>query len=58
MARESSNRLGDSSDDPSLRPFDRERDMATSSNISNSQRREMLDRAADFGSRFTGGKLL
>lgn len=50
--------LGDDGDDPSTRPFDREKDMATSSNISNSQRREMLGRAADFGSRFTGGRLL
>ena len=58
MTQQSILSSGDNGDDPSTRPFDREKDMATSSNISNSQRREMLDRAADFGSRFTGGRLL
>lgn len=45
-------------DDPSMRTFDREKDMALSSRLSSSQRREMLDRAANFGSRFTKGKFL
>lgn len=48
---------GDEDDDPSMRPFDREKDIGTSK-ISNSQRREMMNRASDFGSRFTGGRML
>ncbi|KAB8073242.1 hypothetical protein BDV29DRAFT_175926 [Aspergillus leporis] len=45
-------------DDPSSRPFDREKDMTISSKITNAQRREMIDRAADFGSRFSKGNYL
>ncbi|KAF7593893.1 hypothetical protein BBP40_010704 [Aspergillus hancockii] len=45
-------------DDPSNRPFDREKDMTISSKITNSQRREMIDRAAEFGSRFSKGNYL
>ncbi|OJJ30058.1 hypothetical protein ASPWEDRAFT_46795 [Aspergillus wentii DTO 134E9] len=45
-------------DDPSTRPFDREKDMSTSSRINNHQRRQILDKAADFSSRFAGGKFL
>ncbi|KAE8383934.1 hypothetical protein BDV23DRAFT_61401 [Aspergillus alliaceus] len=44
-------------DDPSSRPFDREKDVA-SSQISSSQRREMINRASDFGSRFSKGSFL
>lgn len=50
-------KTGSDDDDPSMRPFDRERDIG-SSKISNSQRREMMNRASDFGSRFTGGRML
>ncbi|EIT83237.1 hypothetical protein COH20_012825 [Aspergillus flavus] len=45
-------------DDASSRPFDKEKDMAISSKITNSQRREMINRAADFGSRFSKGNYL
>ncbi|PKY05960.1 hypothetical protein P168DRAFT_317464 [Aspergillus campestris IBT 28561] len=45
-------------DDPSSRAFDREKDMALSSKITASQRREMINKAGDFGSRFTKGKFL
>ncbi|RMJ27628.1 hypothetical protein PHISP_01480 [Aspergillus sp. HF37] len=49
---------GKEDDDPSKRAFDREKDMSLSSKISNAQRREMVNRASDFGSRFSGGKFL
>ncbi|PLN83296.1 hypothetical protein BDW42DRAFT_192394 [Aspergillus taichungensis] len=45
-------------DDPSSRAFDREKDMALSSRITASQRREMINKAGDFGSRFTKGRFL
>lgn len=38
-------------DDPSARAFDREKDMAISSKISNAQRREMVKKAGDYTSR-------
>ncbi|RAK88956.1 hypothetical protein BO79DRAFT_228414 [Aspergillus costaricaensis CBS 115574] len=40
-------------DDPSARAFDKEKDMSLSSKITHAQRREMMNKAADFGSRFT-----
>ncbi|KAJ5129193.1 uncharacterized protein N7515_005232 [Penicillium bovifimosum] len=45
-------------DDPSGRAFDREKDMAVSSKISNAQRREMVKKAADYSTRFTQGNFL
>jgi hypothetical protein len=45
-------------DDPSARPFDREKDIAGPTNISNASRKEMLNRASDYSSRFSGGKYL
>ncbi|KAJ5162468.1 hypothetical protein N7492_007860 [Penicillium capsulatum] len=45
-------------DDPSIRAFDREKDMAISSRISSAQRREMVNKAGDYGSRFTKGNFL
>ncbi|KAJ5549732.1 hypothetical protein N7535_002331 [Penicillium sp. DV-2018c] len=45
-------------DDPSGRAFDREKDMAISSKISNAQRREMVKKAADYSTRFTQGNFL
>ncbi|KAE8147580.1 hypothetical protein BDV25DRAFT_160146 [Aspergillus avenaceus] len=45
-------------DDPSSRAFDREKDMALSSRISNLQRRQMLDKASDYSSRFEKGRFL
>ncbi|KAJ5742162.1 hypothetical protein N7533_011571 [Penicillium manginii] len=45
-------------DDPSTRAFDREKDMAVSSKISNSQRREMVSKASDYSSRFSKGSFL
>ncbi|EON62110.1 hypothetical protein W97_01329 [Coniosporium apollinis CBS 100218] len=48
----------DKEDDPSKRAFDREKDIAGGMKIGHAQRKEMLNRAADFGSRFAGGKYL
>ncbi|KAJ5112090.1 hypothetical protein N7532_000135 [Penicillium argentinense] len=45
-------------DDPSMRAFDREKDMAVSSKISNAQRREMVNKASDYNSRFSKGSFL
>ncbi|KAJ5761876.1 uncharacterized protein N7511_005258 [Penicillium nucicola] len=45
-------------DDPSARAFDREKDMAISSKISSAQRREMVQKAGDYTSRFSKGNFL
>ncbi|KAL4802728.1 hypothetical protein BDV18DRAFT_146426 [Aspergillus unguis] len=45
-------------DDPSKRAFDKEKDMALSSKLTHAQRRQMMSKAADFGSRFSKGKFL
>lgn len=45
-------------DDPSARAFDREKDMAVSSRISHAQRREMMNKASGYSSRFTKGNFL
>ncbi|KAI5815497.1 hypothetical protein BZA77DRAFT_265655 [Pyronema omphalodes] len=44
-------------DDPSKRAFDREKDIG-GRKINHSQKKEMLNRAADFGSRFSSGNFL
>ncbi|KAJ6150767.1 hypothetical protein N7470_007361 [Penicillium chermesinum] len=48
----------DEDDDPSARGFDREKDMAISSKITGAQRRDMVNRASDYGSRFSKGNFL
>lgn len=45
-------------DDPSKRAFDREKDMALSGKMTASQRKELLNRASDFGGRFSKGNYL
>lgn len=45
-------------DDPSARAFDREKDMAVASKITSAQRREMVNKASDYGSRFSKGSYL
>lgn len=45
-------------DDPSKRGFDWEKDMNSSAAVSGKAKREMMDRAANFGSRFSGGGYL
>jgi hypothetical protein len=48
----------DEDDDPSKRAFDKEKDMKVGGRITNSQRKEMMNRAANFGGRFQSGKYL
>ncbi|KAI9720050.1 MAG: hypothetical protein M1812_003177 [Candelaria pacifica] len=45
-------------DDPSKRAFDKEKDMGLGRKIGHAQRKELLSRASDFGSRFAGGSYL
>ena len=45
-------------DDPSARAFDKEKDIGAGMKIGHAQKKEMLDRAKDFGSRFAGGNYL
>ena len=45
-------------DDPSKRAFDKDKDIGLGMKIGHSQKKEMLSRAADFGSRFAGGNYL
>lgn len=45
-------------DDPSKRGFDREKDMAVGGRLGHGEKREMLAKAKDFGSRFQKGKYL
>lgn len=51
-------RKEDGEDDPSKRAFDWEKDMKVGGQISNSQRRQLLARAANFGGRFQKGSFL
>lgn len=45
-------------DDPSKRAFDKEKDMKLGGRITASQRKEFLNKSADFGGRFAKGKYL
>ncbi|KAL2365752.1 hypothetical protein RJZ56_001353 [Blastomyces dermatitidis] len=45
-------------DDPSARPFDKEKDIRGPTKINHAQRRELLNRSSDFNTRFSGGKFL
>ena len=45
-------------DDPSKRAFDREKDIGSGMKISETQRREMLNKAKSFSSKFSGGSYL
>ncbi len=45
-------------DDPSARAFDKEKDVGLGIKVGHAQKKEMLNRAKDFGSRFSGGNYL
>ncbi|KAF5868540.1 uncharacterized protein Bfra_012186 [Botrytis fragariae] len=45
-------------DDPSKRGFDREKDMALGGRLGHAKKKELLNKAADFGSRFQKGSYL
>ncbi|KAI2622552.1 hypothetical protein GGR54DRAFT_69190 [Hypoxylon sp. NC1633] len=51
-------RADEEEDDPSKRAFDREKDMKLGGRVGTAQRRELVNRAADFGGRFAKGKYL
>lgn len=56
--REKSGQKVEEEDDPSKRGFDREKDMALGGKIGTAQRRELMNKAADFGGRFSKGSFL
>ncbi|KAH7256637.1 hypothetical protein BKA59DRAFT_80111 [Fusarium tricinctum] len=56
--REKEGKKVEEEDDPSKRGFDREKDMALGGKIGTSQRRELMNKAADFGGRFQKGSFL
>ena len=45
-------------DDPSARAFNREKDVAGGLKINHTQRKELMKKAGDFGSRFSSGQFL
>jgi len=45
-------------DDPSKRPFDREKDMAIGGRLGAAQKRELMNKASNFGDRFQKGSYL
>ncbi len=45
-------------DDPSARAFDKEKDIGLGQKIWTAKRRELMTKAADFGSKFARGKFL
>lgn len=51
-------KIEEEDDDPSKRAFDKEKDMKIGGKIGTAQRRELLNKAADFGGRFAKGKFL
>lgn len=48
----------DVDDDPSKRAFDREKDMGSGMRIGHAQRKDLLNKAAGFSSKFSGGSYL
>ncbi|KAK5172305.1 uncharacterized protein LTR77_003943 [Saxophila tyrrhenica] len=48
----------DADDDPSKRAFDREKDMGSGMRIGQTQRKEMMNKASGFSSKFSGGSYL
>ena len=49
---------GEEDDDPSKRAFDREKDMALGGKIGTAQRRDLMNKSANFGGRFQKGSFL
>ncbi|CAM1504300.1 Fc.00g018910.m01.CDS01 [Cosmosporella sp. VM-42] len=56
--RQNSKEEVEEDDDPSKRAFDREKDMSLGGKIGSSQRRELMNKAANFGGRFQKGSFL
>ncbi|KAH6657811.1 hypothetical protein BKA67DRAFT_533000 [Truncatella angustata] len=51
-------RIEEEEDDPSKRGFDWEKDMRSGGKIGTAQRKELMNKASDFGGRFSKGKYL
>lgn len=58
MDQHSQGKGKDVEDDPSKRAFDREKDMASGARIDGTQRKQLLNNASGFSSRFSGGSYL
>ncbi|KAM5355470.1 hypothetical protein ACJ41O_002116 [Fusarium nematophilum] len=58
VQREKAGDKAEEEDDPSKRGFDREKDMALGGKIGTAQRRELMNKAANFGGRFQKGSYL
>ncbi|KAF4470003.1 hypothetical protein FALBO_3116 [Fusarium albosuccineum] len=58
VRREKAGEKAEEEDDPSKRGFDREKDMALGGKIGTAQRRELMNKAANFGGRFQKGSYL
>ena len=58
MEEHKKNEPREKEDDPSARGFDKEKDMGLGRSINHTQRKEMLNKSKDFGSRFARGSFL
>ena len=58
MERHKDSKAAAAEDDPSKRVFDREKDMGTGMRIGDVQRQQMLNKASDYSSKFSGGSYL
>lgn len=56
--KDAQGRAAEEEDDPSKRAFDREKDMAVGGKIGSQQRRELVNKSANFGGRFQKGSFL
>ncbi|KAI6783253.1 Protein of unknown function (DUF3752) [Emericellopsis cladophorae] len=56
--RKESGKADEDDDDPSKRGFDREKDMALGGRLASTQRKELLNKSANFGGRFSKGSFL
>jgi hypothetical protein len=57
-AQHASSHSHEEEDDPSMRAFDKEKDIRGGVTVNHTKRKELLSRAADFGNRFSKGKYL
>lgn len=58
MEQHSKGKGVEAEDDPSKRAFDREKDMSTGMRIGHAQKKELLNQASGFSSKFSGGSFL
>jgi hypothetical protein len=58
MEQHKDTKAAEAEDDPSKRAFDRDKDMGAGMRIGHTQRREMLNKASGYSSKFQGGSYL